>query len=95
MSFEAITVTIISSLLSGIIGVGVTVFVTYKLERHKLKLDLARRILGHRYEITGHGFSCAMNEVLAVFSDNPTVLQKMENYLKCFKLLGSLMQIAH
>lgn len=78
MSLEAITVTVISSLLSGLIGVGVSAWVFYKLERHKLRLDLARRLLGHRFLITGDNFSCAMNEVIAVFADKPNVLLKME-----------------
>ena len=77
MSIEAVITTLISSLLSGIVGVGVSFWFFFKLERHKLKLDLARRLLGHRFSISGDSFSCAMNEVIAVFSDSPDVLQKM------------------
>lgn len=76
MSIEAVITTLISSLLSGIVGVGVSFWFFFRLERHKLKLDLARRLLGHRYSISGDDFSCAMNEVIAVFSDSPDVLQK-------------------
>lgn len=64
----SVSITIISSLLSGLIGVGVSILVFYKLERHKLKLDLARRLLGYRFDIKGDDFSCAMNEVIAVFA---------------------------
>lgn len=77
MPTEAVLVTIVSSLISGVVGVGVSAWFFYKLERHKLKLDLARRLLGHRFDITGDNFSCAMNEVIAVFADSPEVLQKM------------------
>ncbi|NCC84950.1 MAG: hypothetical protein EOM03_12620 [Clostridia bacterium] len=77
MSTEAIIVTVIASLLSGLIGVGISAWFFYKIERHKLKLDLARRLLGNRYSITGDNFSCAMNEVIAVFADSQDVLQKM------------------
>ena len=83
-----IYITIISSLLSGLVGVGVAIFVTYKLERHKLKLDLARRLLGYRFCITGDGFSCALNEVIAVFSDNPIVLQKMGKFYEVLQTPG-------
>lgn len=67
----------VPSLLSGLVGVGVSGWYFFKLERHKLKLDLARRLLGNRYSISGDNFSCAMNEVIAVFADAPDVLQKM------------------
>jgi hypothetical protein len=88
MSLEAIVVTIISSLLSGIIGVGVSACVFYKLERHKLKLDLARRLLGHRFLIQGDNFSCAMNEVIAVFADKPEVLLKMSKLYEALQAPG-------
>jgi hypothetical protein len=83
-----IYITIISSLLSGLIGVGVSIFVFYKLERHKLKLDLARRLLGYRFNITGDDFSCALNEVIAVFADNPIVLKKMEKLYEVLQTPG-------
>lgn len=47
MSPEAIVVSLVAFLLSGMIGVAVPFWFFYKLERHKLKLDLARRLLGH------------------------------------------------
>ncbi len=78
MSSNAIIVTIISSLLSGIIGILISSWFYYRLERHKLRLDLARRLLGHRHSIQGEGFSTAMNEVVAVFADSKEVLMKME-----------------
>lgn len=78
MSIEAVITTLVASLLSGIVGVGVSFWFFFRLERHKLKLDLARRLLGYRFSISGDNFSCAMNEVIAVFSDSPHVLQKME-----------------
>ena len=77
MSTEAILITLISSLLSGLIGVYVSMWYFYKLERHKMKLDLARRLLGNRFSISGDAFSCAINEVIAVFADSDEVLQKM------------------
>lgn len=78
MSNEALLVTLVSSLISGLVGVGVSTWFFYRLERHKLKLDLARRLLGHRYSIMGDAFSAAMNEVFVVFADSTDVLQAME-----------------
>jgi hypothetical protein len=88
MPLLPISVTIISSLLSGLIGVGVSILVVYKLERHKLKLDLARRLLGNRFNIQGDDFSRALNEVLAVFADKPIVLKKMEKLYEVLQTPG-------
>lgn len=88
LSNEAILVTIVSSLISGLLGVAVSTWYFYKLERHKLKLDLARRLLGNRFSISGDAFSCAMNEVIAVFADAEPVLQKMERLYEALQVPG-------
>ena len=88
MGIEAIIVTLISSLISGLVGVGVATWYFYKLERHKLKLDLARRLLGNRYSIKGDAFSCAMNEVIAVFADSKDVLNNMSRLYEALQAQG-------
>ncbi|MBI2355144.1 MAG: hypothetical protein HYV06_08965 [Deltaproteobacteria bacterium] len=88
MSVQAIVVAIISSLISGLVGVAVSAWFFYKLERHKLKLDLARRLLGNRFSILGDNFSCAMNEVIAVFADSPEVLEKMGRLYEALQVPG-------
>lgn len=85
---DAVLVTIFSSLISGIVGVSVSTWYFYKLERHKLKLDLARRLLGNRYNINGDTFSCAMNEVIAVFADSEDVLSKMARLYDALQVEG-------
>lgn len=80
--------TIISSLISGVIGVMVSMWYFYKLERHKLKLDLARRLLGNRFSISGDEFSRAMNEVIGVFADSPAVLTKLERMYEAIQAIG-------
>jgi len=77
MTAETILVTVISSLISGVVSVFISAWYFYKLERHKLKLDLARRLLGNRFSISGDPFSCAVNEVIAVFADSSDVLSKL------------------
>ena len=89
MTTGAVIVTIISSLISGIIGVGVSTWYFYKLERHKLKLDLARRLLGSRYDLRGDAFSCAINEVIAVFADSEDVLLKMAQFHETLQTQGN------
>lgn len=81
-------ITLIASFSSGLLGVGVSVWFFYKLERRKLKFDLTRRLLGHRFSISSDSFSCAMNEVIAVFADSPDVLQKMERLYQALEVSG-------
>lgn len=88
MSAEAIAITVISSLLSGLAGVFVSTWVFYKLERHKQKLDLARRLLGNRFDVGGDAFSCAMNEVIGVFADSDDVLVKMRSLFDALQAQG-------
>ena len=88
MTNDAIIVTVLSSLASGIVGVFVSTWYFYKLERHKLKLDLARRLLGNRFSITGDDFSRAMNEVIAVFADSEEVLSKMRTLYESLQAHG-------
>jgi len=88
MSSQAVVITLIASLLSGLIGAGISMWYFYKLERHKLKLDLARRLLGNRFSITGDAFSCAMNEVIAVFADSEEVLSMMGRFYEVLQTHG-------
>lgn len=85
MSSEAIFITLVSSLISGVLGIGVSSWFFYKLERRKLKFDLARRLFGYRFSISGDDFSCAMNEVIAIFADAPEVLKKMEHLFQALE----------
>lgn len=70
---------ILSSLLSGLIGVLVSTFFYHRYERRKIKFDTAKRLFGYRYSIKGDGFSNAMNEVFIVFADAPKVIKAMED----------------
>ena len=69
---------LLSSLLSGLIGVLVSTFFYHRYERQKIKFDTAKRLFGFRHSITGEGFSCAMNEVFIVFADSPKVIKALE-----------------
>ena len=77
MTNEAILVTLVSSVISGLAGVAVAAWFFYRIERYKLKLDLARRLFGYRHSIVGEGFSTAMNEVFVVFAGEVEVIQNM------------------
>jgi hypothetical protein len=79
MDKEMLLVTVVSSLLSGLVGVIVSSIFFSRLERRKLKIETARKLFGSRHEITGKEFQEAMNEVMIVFSDCSDVIDSMEN----------------
>jgi hypothetical protein len=85
---EMIFITVFSSIVSGIAGVFVTTWYFYKLERHKQKLDLARRLFGNRFSVKGDDFSRAMNEVIAVFSDSSEVLSRLRSLYEALEAQG-------
>jgi len=70
-----ILVTIITSLLSGLLGVFVSSIFYSNLEAKKIKIDTAKRLIGYRYDVNGEGFSRALNEAIIIFADNEEVVR--------------------
>jgi len=84
MNTTAITVTIASSLLSGIIGVAVSAWYYRRHDALKLKRDVFRRLAGNRHllvavpcEAKGEPF-VALNEAFIVFNDSPKVVAALK-----------------
>ncbi len=75
-----ILLTVITSLLSGIIGVVISTIYYRKYERHKMKMDTARRLLGTRYNILGEEFTQALNEAFVIFHDSPKVMKALSEF---------------
>ena len=83
-------ITIIASLLSGLIGVIVSSYFYRRYENRKQKLDTLRRLLGNRFAIaegqesnakhSREDFFAALNEVLVVFHDSDSVLDALNKY---------------
>ena len=83
-------VTIIASLLSGLIGVIVSSYFYRRYEKRKQKLDTLRRLLGNRWAITEGQesnyehfrgeFIAALNEVFVVFHDSAPVRDAVNKY---------------
>lgn len=85
MSYTLIFITISASLLSGILGSILTLIYMNRMEKRKLKIDLTKQLLGHRFSIQGEQFSSAMNQVIAIFHDEPLVLKRLEKLHSCLK----------
>lgn len=85
MSYTLIFITIFASLLSGILGSILSLIYMNRMEKRKLKINLTRQLLGHRFSIQGEQFSSAMNQVIAIFHDEPRVLKRLEKLHSCLK----------
>lgn len=83
--------TIISSLFSGLVATGVTLFVTHliqkKREKYNYKVQLFRDLIAYRTDIvpnsnpTGN-FQKAVNQVFIAYNDCPKVLEAYETFRK-------------
>ena len=85
MSNTLIFITIFASLLSGILGSILSLIYMNRMEKRKLKIDLTKQLLGHRFSIQGEQFSSAMNQVIAIFHDEPRVLKRLEKLHSCIR----------
>ena len=77
-----ILIIIISSLLSGIIGVIVSVVYHRRYEKYRAKLDTLKNLVGYRNDVKGAEFSKALNEILIVFQDSMEILETLELFRK-------------
>ena len=76
---------VLSSLLSGLIAVLISTAYYHRFEKRKWKLDTLRRLAATRYALTHTAteasrtdFFSALNEVHIVFQDSPNVLEHLE-----------------
>lgn len=80
VSWQQVLVTLVASLLSGILGVGVSTWYYRRHERYRSKMDTLTRLFGYRFDIVGPDFSRALNEVFVVFHDSPLVLAALQDF---------------
>jgi hypothetical protein len=73
-------VTIVSSLLSGLLGVLISSAFYERLERRRYKRETVRRLLGARFDVASTDFKMAMNEIPVVFSDSKKVMAALEEF---------------
>ncbi|EPS3402314.1 DUF6680 family protein, partial [Vibrio vulnificus] len=80
-----ITVTIIASLLSGLIGVGISTWYYHRHEKRKQKYEVLRQMVGSRYALTERAgpeasvaFFSSINEVSVLFHDRPKVIEALK-----------------
>lgn len=75
MNTISILTILVSSLLSGLLGVIVSAWFYSRLERRKAKYETARRLFGNKHSIQSDGFKQALNEVIVIFADSRQVVE--------------------
>lgn len=75
-------VVLFSSLLSGLIGVGISTWYHKRAEKRRYKLLLLEKLLGNRNDITGKEFSEALNSVFVLFHDSEPVITALKAFHK-------------
>lgn len=73
-------ITVFSSVISGILGVGISTWYYRRYENRKYKLESLKKFMGNRYDLTGDEFSRALNEIFVVFEDSPKVMEALSKY---------------
>jgi hypothetical protein len=76
----SIWVAIASSVISGIVGVVVTLVYSHLYEKRRMKLDVLKRFAAYRYDTGGVEFVKAMNEIFIVFQDSRKVMQALADF---------------
>jgi len=82
MSNEQMMITIISSLLSGLLGILISSWFFARMEKKKMKLETARKLFANRHDMHGSKFHEAMNEIMIVFSDSQKVIDLIEELFR-------------
>ena len=82
MNTEPIYITIISSLISGVLGVFISSWFYARLEKKRMKTETARKLFANRHDMHGTGFHEAMNEIIIVFSDSQNIIDLIEHLFK-------------
>lgn len=92
-----ITITIISSLLSGIMGVGVSTWYYRRHEKRKQQFEVLRKIVGTRFALTENTtpeakvqFFSALNEVVILYHENQDVIKALHNLHRELKVPNRL-----
>lgn len=73
-------VTILGSLLSGLLGALLTTVIYVRREDRKFKVDTLKRFASNRFDVQSDEFSRSLNEILVVFNDSKTVMRTLQDF---------------
>lgn len=74
------TIVLISSLVSGLLGVGISTWYHQRNEIRRAKLQVLQRLFGNRNDLLGQLFTEALNQVFVVYYDSHEVLVALKTF---------------
>lgn len=86
MTGEAIVVTLVSSIISGVLATAITLYINYRNEQLKIKRKLVDDVFGYRYQLlawyTGDksAINNALNRIPIVFNSEKDVLKAYDEF---------------
>ncbi len=86
MTDEAIVVTLISSIISGVLATAITLYINYRNEQLKIKRKLVDDVFGYRYQLLGwydgdkSAINNALNRIPIVFNHEKDVLKAYDEF---------------
>ena len=89
-----IMITILCSLISGLLGVLISNWQYKKYEKKKIKMETFRRVVGYRHCLVGNSqdneFLSALNEVFVVFNEDKEVINALKKLHEVLNLSDRL-----
>ena len=73
-------IVIIASIISGFLGVAISILYYRKHEKYLMKLKTLKDFAGYRYDIKGEDFTRSLNEIFIAFSDSQKVTQALKKF---------------
>lgn len=73
-----ILLVLISSIISGVLGVIISTIYYKKAERRKEKIEIIKRLFGNRHDLKGEKFTEALNSIVIIFHDSDNVISKLK-----------------
>ena len=82
MAENPLWVTVVASLISGLVGALITMVAVAHRELRRFRVDTLKRFFSNRFDLRGEEFTRALNEVFVVFNDVPEVMQTLAEFHK-------------
>lgn len=80
MDIQNILLVVITSLVSGIIGVIISNRHFSKLEQNKFKRDICLQLIANRHNLIGNEFTQALNSIVFAFNDDKDTIQNFISF---------------
>lgn len=95
MTIQQAIITLVSAIISGVLATIITFIINAHKEKIRTRQALVDDIFGYKYQLTnnnekidinGKGFARAMNRIVIVFNDEPSVLEACDKFYETLSI---------